>query len=146
MRRCLILANQTLSSETLVRAVQERVDQPGDVEPCAFYIVAPATPTRDMQDTSGGKGPSTADRAYALAQQRLSRALDRLEEIGVKADGEVGDPDPVQAVQDALERVSADEVVVSTLPTAVSAWLRRDVPARLRRACTVPVIHVVAEG
>ncbi len=61
-------------------------------------------------------------------------------------DGVVGDPDPVDAVLDALKEFPADEVVVSTLPHALSHWLRRDVPGRLRKACEVPVTHVAAEG
>ena len=57
----------------------------------------------------------------------------------------VGDRDPVQAVRDALARFPVDEIIVRTLPRAVSHWLRRDVPARLRRAFPMPVTHLQAE-
>jgi hypothetical protein len=142
MRRCLILANQTLTSETLRRAVEERIG----TEPYEFHIVAPATRPHDLIEGSGSHAaaPSREDRAFALAQQRLGDALDELHTIGAAVDGEVGDPDPVSAVLDALPRFSADEIVVSTLPGGLSHWLRRDVPARLRKACDIPVIHVQA--
>src|SRR5262245_57375181 len=133
MRHCLILANQTLVSDTLHRTLQERIS----AEPHDFYVVAPATPVRDWIEGAGSHAgaPSDADRAYALAEQRLGNALDELRTLGATAEGEVGDQDPVQAVRDALARFPADEIVVSTLPRALSQWLRRDVPTRLRRAC-----------
>jgi hypothetical protein len=144
MRHCLILANQTLTSAVLSDAVKERIG----VEPCEFHIVAPATVTKDLTEGSGSyaAAQSREERAYALAQQRLGRALDELQTLGATVEGEVGDPDPVAAVVDALGRFDADEIVVSTLPSGVSQWLRRDVPARLRKACTVPVTHVMASA
>jgi hypothetical protein len=41
MQRCLIVANQTLTTDTLSRAVQDRMS----AEPHQFYVVAPATPS-----------------------------------------------------------------------------------------------------
>lgn len=145
MRRCLILANQTLTNETLMRAVRERVA----AEPHDFFLVAPATPERDEVEgpaAYASLGPSVSDRAYALARQRLDRALDQLRASGATVDGEVGDADPLLAVRDALGRFGADEIVVSTLPGGLSQWLRRDLPARLRRGCDIPVTHLVADA
>ena len=85
------------------------------------------------------------DRAYALARQRLDRALDHLRLLGATVDGEVGDPNPLEAVRVALGHFAADEILVSTLPRGLSQWLRRDLPARLREGCGIPVTHVVAE-
>lgn len=144
VRRCLILANQTLTSETLGRAVRERIA----AEPHEFYIVAAASPPANAAEGSGAHAdtPSLADQAYALASQRLVRALEELRALGATVDGAVGDPDPVDAVLAALKEFPADEVVVSTLPHALSHWLRRDVPGRLRKACEVPVTHVMADS
>jgi hypothetical protein len=139
MQRCLIVANQTLTTDTLSRAVQDRMS----AEPHQFYVVAPATPAQD--EVAGPGAPSAAEFAYALAQQRLDSALDELHALGVVVEGEVGDPDPVEAARDALGRFAADEIVVSTLPRALSQWLHRDVPARLRRATEIPVTHLMAE-
>lgn len=86
--------------------------------------------------------PSARDRAYALAQQRLNTAVDHLHGLGAVVEGEVGDPDPVQAARDTLGRFAADEIIISTLPPALSRWLRRDVPARLRKALKIPVTHL----
>src|SRR3712207_8918082 len=40
-------------------------------------------------------------------------------------DGEVGDPDALEAVRAALGRIGAQEIIVSTLPPRLSQWLRR---------------------
>ena len=79
------------------------------------------------------------------AQARLDEMLERLGEMGVEADGEVGDRDPVNAVRDAIRRQEVDEVIVSTLPRGLSRWLGEDVPSRLRDACQVPVTVVSQE-
>lgn len=145
MRRCLIVANQTLTTDTLVRAVEERIS----AEPHEFHLVAPATPARDEVDGPAAYatlGPSAADRAYALARQRLDRAVEHLRALGATVDGEVGDPDPVEAVRLTLGHFTADEIVVSTLPHGLSQWLRRDLPARLRRTSGLPVTHLVADA
>jgi hypothetical protein len=144
MRRCLIVANQTLSTDTLRRAVQERIA----AGPHEFHVVAPATPAQDQVEGPGAYatlGPSARDRAYALARQRLDRSLDQLRALGAPVDGDVGDPDVLVAVRLALGRFPADEIIVSTLPRGLSQWLRRDLPARLRRTCGIPVTHLSAE-
>lgn len=144
MRHCLIVANQTLSTDTLSEAVTQRVAR----EPHSFHVVAPATPLHDQTDGPSAYadlGPSTADRAYALACQRLDHALEHLRGLGATVDGEVGDPDALEAVRAALGHVTADEIIVSTLPHGISQWLRRDLPARLRKATGIPVTHLVAD-
>ena len=144
MRHCLIVANQTLTTDTLSAAVEQRLA----AEPHEFHIVAPATPLDDQLDGPGAYaslGPSAADRAYAVAAQRLDQALEHLRTLGATVDGEVGDPDVLEAVREALQHVAADEIVVSTLPHGLSKWLRRDLPARLRKATDVPVTHLTAD-
>jgi hypothetical protein len=144
MRRCLIVANQTLTTDALSAAVAERVA----AEAHEFHLVAPATPLHDQVDGPSAYahlGPSPADRAYALAAQRLDRALDHLRTLGATVGGEVGDPDALEAVRTTLRHFTADEIIVSTLPRGLSQWLHRDLPARLRKATAVPVTHLMAE-
>jgi hypothetical protein len=66
--------------------------------------------------------------------------------MGADAAGEVGCADPVAAAQDAIRSVAVDEILLSTLPSGVSRWLGQDVPARLRRAVSVPVTVVTAQN
>ena len=61
-------------------------------------------------------------------------------------DGDIGDDDPVQAMEDGLRRFQADEVIISTHPPGRSNWLERDVVrARPRARSTIEVTHVVVD-
>jgi hypothetical protein len=78
------------------------------------------------------------------AERRLRRTLDLLHEAGIAARGAVVDPDPLQALKDAVhEYRPVDEVVISTHPGALrSNWLRAGLVERARKAVDVPVTHV----
>jgi hypothetical protein len=74
----------------------------------------------------------------------LARALRRLvAAAGRHVEGLVGETDPFAAIPGALLRAHFDEIILSTLPTHVSHWLRLDLPARVRRL-GVPVTVVTA--
>jgi hypothetical protein len=62
----------------------------------------------------------------------------------MKAEGVVGDADPVQAVSEVWRPGRFDEVIVSTLPGQTSRWLRWDVPYRIGALTDLPVTHVPA--
>lgn len=133
MRNVLVVANRTLAGEPLLSALRERIA----VGECRFHVVVPATP-------SGSDPPAlAAERAYALAAQRLGLALADISKVGGEADGEVGDAEPLEAVRSSLHRHEPDEIIVSTLPLGRSRWLRRDLPTQVRNLTSVPVTHVV---
>jgi hypothetical protein len=130
--RVLVVANRTAGSDELLAALRERAAR----GPASFLLVVPATPH--------GVAWEERDSGAGEAERHLARALDRFREAGLEAQGWVGDPDPVTAVEDALEAHDVDEVVVSTLPRGVSRWLGLDLPSRVRRASGRPVTHVTA--
>ena len=61
------------------------------------------------------------------------------------ARGEIGDGDPLQALEDALRTFPADEIVVSTHPPGRSNWLEQGVVENARMRFDVPVTHVVVD-
>jgi hypothetical protein len=134
MRSYLIVANQTLTSESLREAITERLAD----GPVRTHVVVPMSP---------GTGRLSWDERESrdTAQTRLDDMLERLREMGADADGEVGDRVPVMAVRDALRRREVDEVIVSTLPRGLSRWLGEDVPCRLRDSVRVPVTVVTQD-
>ena len=85
------------------------------------------------------------DERRSAAERRLRRTLDLLHEAGVAARGAVVDPDPVQALKDALHEYKPDEVIISTHPELRSSWLRGNLVDRARKLSTVPVEHVVVD-
>ena len=134
MRSYLIVANQTLTSQSLTEAIKARLAD----GPVRTHVVVPLSPV-DRRLT----WDETESRT--VAQARLDEVIARLREMGAEADGEVGDRDPVMAVRDALRGREIDEVIVSTLPKGMSRWLGEDVPSRLRDSVPVPVTIVTQE-
>jgi hypothetical protein len=134
MRRILVVANQTLVGEHLMAKVREL----GRLGPCAFHILVPATPPQDHAWTEG--------EARGIATHRLNEGLDRFREAGVEATGEVGDGNPVLAIEDVMREQDFDEIIVSTLPPGISRWLKLDLPRRVEAAFGLPVTHVVGKA
>ena len=75
------------------------------------------------------------DSRRSSAERRLRRTLDLLHEAGIAARGAIVDPDPLQALRDALHQYApVDEVIISTHPGAVkSSWLRGGLIDRARK-------------
>ena len=143
MRRYLIVANQTLGGEQLTTKLTACMN----AGPCRFYLVAPVTQTEASDQWAaggldGGVVPGAYKIARALAAGRLKQELARLQEAGAEADGEVVDPNPVDAIRKLASREEVDEVIVSTLPRRLSRWMAMDLPHRVRRATKLPVTHI----
>jgi hypothetical protein len=149
--RVLLVANRTLGGPDVAAAVRERA-QAGATE---LWIVAPVAGPRGQDAvTVGGfaaagevlplRDRSPDARAYEEADRRLREAVDRFGSYGFPVGGEVGDEDPFKAVSRAMNGRQFEEIVVSTLPTAASGWLRLDLPSRLRRKYKVPVTTIAS--
>ena len=131
----LVVANETVEGNVLVDTVRDiALSRDADV-----LVVAPALNTRLRH------WMSDSDRAHAAAQQRLDNTLARLRAAGVRAHGHVGDADPLRAMEDAMQRFAADEIVVSTHPEECSNWLAHDLVARACARFALPVAHVVVD-
>lgn len=133
MESYLIVANQTVTSAQLIE-VLATAQRRG---PCRFHLVVPATKVHDQLVYTEGS-------ARAIARDRLAKGLAHLAESGIEATGEVGDHNPVLAVEDALLADRFDVVILSTLPGPMSRWTRQQLPDKVRRRSGLPVIHVEA--
>jgi hypothetical protein len=134
-RRILVVANETVAGHTLRSMILERsLDVREEV-----LVVTPAlnSPLKHWV--------SDEDDARAAAQERLDSSLAKLSEAGVEARGEVGDGDPLQAMEDALRTFGADEIIISTHPEGRSNWLERGVVEKARERFAVPITHVVVD-
>jgi hypothetical protein len=134
-RRILVIANETVAGEALRDQIHRRSE---GVEE-RVRVVCPALMSPMRYFASDEDGPR------AQAQERLERSLARLREVGIAAEGEVGDADPVQAIEDALRTFGADEVIISTHPEGKSVWLERGVVRAARTRFDVPITHVVVD-
>ncbi len=130
-----MIANETVGGEELLSILRERSEGVRE----RIHVVCPALNTQVRH------WASDEDAARAAAQGRLDASLERLRGHGITADGEVGDGDPLQAIEDALRTFGADEIILSTHPASVSLWLKQDAPSRIRRNHpSVPLTHVTA--
>jgi hypothetical protein len=134
-RRILVIANETVGGSELL----DRIRELGEGAETRVLVVSPAlnTPLRHLA--------SDEDPARAAARERLDRSLARLEREGIEAHGEVGDGDPLQAIDDALRTFGADQIVISTHPEGRSNWLERGVVTGARERYAVPIHHVVVD-
>jgi hypothetical protein len=133
-RRILVVANETVAGRALRGEIVLRSKPDAEV-----LVVCPAlnSPIRHWA--------SDEDHARAEAQKRLDGSLAELAGAGVAARGEVGDADPIQAMEDALRTFGADEIIVSTHPPGRSNWLEKDVVGRARECFDLPITHVVVD-
>jgi hypothetical protein len=120
----LVLANQTVLSDELLDRIRARARR----GPAGFLIMAP-------QDDAV---------AHPEADRRLRRALSVLRVEGIEAHGQVVHPDPFTAAMEATNDERVDEIIVSTLPSDRSGWLRRNLVERLRAETGLPVDHVIS--
>lgn len=134
MKRVLIVANRTAGGRHLRDEVKRRVAR----EPHSFFLVVPPSPPHHTMTFTEGE-------ALAEARERLERALASLRELGADIEGIVGVSRPMDAVAEVLWTRSFDEIIVSTLPHAISRWLRIDLPHRVEKRFGIPVTHVVGE-
>jgi hypothetical protein len=149
MKHYLVVANQTLGGDRLMVEVRRRIVE----GPCSFYVVVPNTRQPDLVPAAvgwlvpspGGASASDDDEgATPLAQARLRQAIDQLRAEGIQAHGELGDPDPLNAIADALAGQHFDEIIISTLPTGISRWLGMDLPHRAEQKFRVPVTTITS--
>lgn len=132
-RTILVVANETLGGRDLLDAVRERASD--DVR---FVLVVPQTKPRAglvIYDES----------VFEAAQTRVDLALEVIRSMGIRAIGEVGDPDPFSATIDAVREYDPEEIIISTYPESRSGWMRRDLIERVEGATGLPVTHIVQD-
>ena len=91
MRRCLVVAHQTLDSPRLAEAMLGELSKGA----CTFHLVVPVV--------NHGDGWTWTDaQVRATAQEHLNQALSGFRIQGFAVDGEVANPSPVDAPKECL--------------------------------------------
>jgi hypothetical protein len=125
----LVVANRTTSSDKLLSRLRE-IDG-ADEATHIFIIIVP-------QQGGGGND-------FLAARGRLGQMLDKLRRDGLLVAGMVGDPDPYTSTMQGVQFFHIDDILISTLGTERSGWLRADLVERVKRAVRCPVEHVIVE-
>ena len=134
--RVLVVANETVGGSQLLDTIRARIADRLDAR---VLVVCPAlnSPLRHWA--------SDEDEARQKAQDRLDASLQAMQGAGILATGEIGDGDPIQAIEDALRTFRPDELVVSTHPLGKSHWLEGGVVEKARERFALPVTHVIVD-
>lgn len=103
-------------------------------------LVIPAVEASAFRHTLGD-----IDEPKKQAEARLEKNLKLLREKGVEVSGEVGDPDPVQAAQDALLKGPADEVLIFEHADGQAQWYEDGLLERAQESIEPPMRMIVLE-
>ena len=128
----LVVANEALAGAELAELILRHGREHVEVD-----VLAPVLASRIHYAVSD------IDGELAEARMRLERSLAWARAQKIVARGEVGDPNPITALEDELRTFTADEVIVVTHPRDRETWQERGELARLRRELDVPVTHVI---
>lgn len=115
-------------------ALEGGAARPGDGVYRVLLVADGACTRSELEDLAVGAGEVETvvfvvapAEAHAHAQDHLDRTIRALADLGLRASGRVGSPDPLQATDDALREFPADEIVF------VSNGAREDGAGALRR-------------
>lgn len=146
MHKTLIVANRTVGGDELADEVARRVA----LGSCQFHLLIPVTSpvasavaigaaVGDAANISPSASYEVTDERKA-ARDRLTYGLDWLASLGANATGELSvECDAAAVVAQIVETAQIDDIIVSTLPTTISRWLRQDLPHRIERRVHRPV-------
>jgi hypothetical protein len=134
--RVLVVANKTAATPQLLACVRERAAK----GPCEFTLLVPNA-THGLHTVVDPE-----DQSQNEAESVIELALPLLEEAaGSPVDAMIGVPEPLAAIQDAVNLHGFDELIISTLPTRVSKWLKLDLPSKAA-GLGLPVTTVTARS
>jgi GABA permease len=134
----LVLANQTLEADELLRELQ-RIDSMGRA---TYYVCVPASAVETGTASTHG-AVSVRDATTQAAQGRLDRTLEALRAHDLDATGGLGDERPLRALRAAVTQFAPDQIVIVTLPASDSIWQRFEVVDRASEL-GLPVTHIEA--
>lgn len=129
-RRLLFVAHEACGNPGLCALVRAHAADGAEV-----LVVAPVLASRHRWISDDAEGRAVAD-------ERLEESIRCLREHGLDAHGTLGDPDPVQAVDDALYWFGAQEIIICLEEPERVHWLHEGVVERAKTRFKIPVTEV----
>jgi hypothetical protein len=135
-RRLLVVATAPVEQDEL----RERVREHSGQEEVEVRVIAPAVELSPLEWLA-----SDEDEAREEAADVAREAKQAVRPEAGRVGAEVGDTDPLQAIEDALRQFPADEVIVVTRPDEEARWLESGAADEAQRRFRVPVSHLVSD-
>jgi hypothetical protein len=136
-RSLIAIVTEAFGSEESIEALKREVGR----TPTEVRMVAPAVEINPLHHTLGD-----IDKPREEAAERLKDQVAAAREAGLDVSFEVGDPDPVQAAQDALLQRPADAIVIFAHADDDKAWYEGDLWKNAEDSLAPPLKLVVVDG
>jgi hypothetical protein len=132
-RRLLVVATAPVEASELRECLRDHADPDAEVR-----VVAPASNISALQWLANDE-----DDARDEAAEIAGRAEQAAEPVAARVEVEIGDSDPVRAIEDALRSFPAGEILVVTHRGDDANWLEQDTAAEASERFGVPVTQLV---
>ena len=109
-----------------------------EVRGAEVLVVSPAT-----NQSKVAFWVSDSDDAIAEAETAKEDTVERLEEEGIDAAGQVGESEPAQAIDDALATFDADRIVIFSHPEGDRDYREDEAIAAGQERWNIPVTHAL---
>ena len=136
-RRILVVTTAPVEGD----ALRERLREHAGGEDAELRVVATASDLSPLDWLA-----TNEDEARGEAADRAAGVQEAVAPEAETVEAEVGDADPVQAIEDALRTFPADELVLVTRREEQAGWLEEGAAAEALERFSLPVTHLVVEG
>jgi quercetin dioxygenase-like cupin family protein len=131
-RRVIVVPTASVSDTLLQTVVWAHAGQDAQI-----HVIAPASKISRFDWLTNAEDDARGD-ALELAEHTAEAApTENVEAL-------VGDSDPLQAIEDALRRFPADELIIITLPDESTTGLETGAGAAAQRRFALPITHLIA--
>jgi hypothetical protein len=135
MKRVLVVATAHMDPDTLRSRLREHTGEGAQIK-----VVAPASDVSPLQWLA-----TDEDEARSEAAEVAREAERAAEPEAERVEAEVGDSDPVQAIEDALRTFPAEEIILVTRRDDDAGWLEKDADAEVSERFGVPLTRLVVD-
>jgi hypothetical protein len=132
-RKLLVVATAPVDEQTVRSEVRRHAGDEG----AEVRVVAPAAELSPLQWLANEE-----DDARAQAEARAQETASSAEPEAARVEASVGDPDPVQAIEDMLRDFPADELIVVTRREDNASFLEKDASKEALERFGLPVTHL----
>ncbi|MGZ4336854.1 MAG: hypothetical protein ACXVRK_02695 [Gaiellaceae bacterium] len=133
-RRLLVVATTSVPVTALRDSVRAHAGDDAEI-----LVVAPASGISRLDWLTNADSDARTDATKRAGEVAEAAPSDDVE-------SQVGDSDPVKAIEDALRSFPADEVIIATLPDEDAGWLEKGSAETALDRFSLPVTHLVVEN